>query len=157
MAGLAGVRGVISYEGQAAIELEMVSGAHGLPYPFAIEGGDDRAPAQVRLAPLFAALLDDLEAGREPGYVGSRLHATLAAIVCDACTQVRDMTRLQTVALSGGVFQNRLLSELCEDALEKAGFTVLTHALVPCNDGGLSLGQAAVAGYTLLRQRDLLD
>ncbi len=85
MAALAGVRGAITYEGQAAIELEMVSGAHGLPYPFAIEGGDDQAPAQVRLAPLFAALLDDLEAGREPGFVGSRLHATLAAIVRDAC------------------------------------------------------------------------
>jgi hydrogenase maturation protein HypF len=111
----------------------------------------------VRLAPLFAALLDDLEAGREPGFVGSRLHATLAAIVRDACLLVRDATRLQTVALSGGVFQNRLFSELCEHELEKAGLTVLTHALVPCNDGGLSLGQAVVAGYTLLRQRDLLD
>ena len=157
VAALAGVRGAITYEGQAAIELEMVSGAHGRPYPFVIEGGDDRAPAQVRLAPLFAALLDDLEAGREPGFVGSRLHATLAAIVRDACLLVRDATRLQTVALSGGVFQNRLFSELCEHELEKAGLTVLTHALVPCNDGGLSLGQAVVAGYTLLRQRDLLD
>ncbi len=100
------------------------------------------------LAPLFAAVLDDLEAGRSPAFVGSRLHAGLAALVVDVCRRLRASGAPPVVALSGGVFQNRLLSELCEAGLEAAGFTVLTHELVPANDGGLSLGQAVVAGYT---------
>jgi hydrogenase maturation protein HypF len=164
VAALAGLRSRITYEGQAAIELEMVSSAGAEPYPFAVEGevslgawtpgaealgGDAGAPpAVVRLAPLLAAVLDDLERGREPDVVGSRLHAAVAALVLDLCRQLRDAGAPPTVALSGGVFQNRLLSGLCESALVDGGFTVLTHALVPANDGGLSLGQAVIAGYT---------
>jgi hydrogenase maturation protein HypF len=79
-----------------------------------------------------------------------RLHATIPAMILDLCRRVRRDEGLGTVALSGGVFQNRLLTDLCEGALEGDGFEVLTHALVPPNDGGLSLGQAAVAGYTLV-------
>ena len=71
-------------------------------------------------------------------------------MILDICRRVRRDEGLRTVALSGGVFQNRLLTDLCEEALQGDGFEVLTHALVPANDGGLSLGQAAVAGYTLL-------
>jgi hydrogenase maturation protein HypF len=80
--------------------------------------------------------------------VGSRLHAGLAALTVDVCRRLRATGAPSVVALSGGVFQNRLLAELCEAGLEAAGFTVLTHALVPPNDGGLSLGQAVVGGYT---------
>jgi hydrogenase maturation protein HypF len=106
----------------------------------------------VRLRPLLEGVLADVAAGRTPAEVGSRLHATLAALVLDVCRRLRDETGLGVVALSGGVFQNRLLTDLCEDALEKAGFRVLTHALVPANDGGLSLGQAVVAGYNQLTE-----
>ncbi len=145
VAALAGVRGSITYEGQAAIELEMMSRSGGAPYPFAIEGdvapqpagaravgatpADDLAAgsaAVVRLAPLFAAVLDDVEGGREPGYVGSRLHATVAALVLELCRRVRAANGLAVAALTGGVFQNRLLSDLCEDALEADGFEVLS-------------------------------
>ena len=176
VAALTGLRDEVSYEGQAAIELEMVSSAGAESYPYAIEGemgvaqasaaremwpsprtpspAAGSSPALVRLAPLFAAVLDDLEGGATPGAVGSRLHATLAAVVLDLCRRVRAAGGPRTVVLSGGVFQNRLLTDLCEEALERAGFRVLTHELVPANDGGLSLGQAVIAGYTHLASID---
>ena len=70
---------------------------------------------------------------------------------------MRAATGLAAVALSGGVFQNRLLSDLCEAALAADGFDVLAAGLVPANDGGVSLGQAVVAGYTVLKRRGDLD
>jgi len=82
---------------------------------------------------------------------GSRLHTTLATVILDLCRRLRACEGLTTVALSGGVFQNRLLTDLCEQALTEDGFVVLTHALVPTNDGGISLGQAVVAGSTLVK------
>jgi hydrogenase maturation protein HypF len=171
VAALAGVRGSITYEGQAAIELEMMSRPGGASYPFVIEGvggavrttapsPEERAPASaavVRLAPLLAAVMDDLEAGGEPGFVGSRLHATLSALTLELCRRVRAANGLAVTALTGGVFQNRLLGDLCERALEEDGFEVLGGGVVPTNDGGVALGQAAVAGYTVLRRRGLLD
>ena len=157
VAALAGVRDAVTYEAQAAIELEMISTAGAAPYGFEIAGGGRGEPHVVRLAALFDGVLADLEAHAGPAAIGSRLHATLAAIVLEACRAARREAGLATVALSGGVFQNRLLSDLCEDALAADGFTVLTHALLPANDGGLSFGQAVVAGYTVLRRRGLLD
>ena len=177
VAALAGVRQRITYEGQAAVELEMRSVAGEAPYPYGLDGEAGEAatgrrlgaaawqalpadaaahgppPAVVRLAPLLSAVLDDLERGLPAGVVGGRLHATLAALVRDLCRRVRAATELDVVALSGGVFQNRLLADLCETGLEEDGFTVLSGGLVPANDGGLALGQAAVAGYTLLAER----
>ena len=179
VAALAGVRHEISYEGQAAIELEMCSAGDGQAYSYALDGdaaaaamgsrhaaaewvslravddseGGASAPAVVRLAPLLGGVLDDLEAGVSPGMVGARLHATLAVVVADVCRQVRAATGLATVAMSGGVFQNRLLADLCESRLEDGGFEVLDAGLVPVNDGGVALGQAAVAGYTVLARR----
>ena len=184
VAALAGVRHEITYEGQAAIELEMRSPAGGEPYPYALEGEVEAAacalrrgagewvaahaahaahageagageppPAVIRLAPLFAAVLDDLEAGAGAGAVGAHLHATVAAFVLDVCRRVRAATGLAAVAMAGGVFQNRLLADGCEAVLAADGFEVLAAGLVPVNDGGVALGQAAVAGYTSLKRR----
>jgi len=182
VAALAGVRGVVTYEGQAAIELEMMSRDGAEPYPYAVEGdvdaalasayvdvallaahapgsapGSPREPLVVRLAPLLGAVLDDAERGRAPGLIGSRLHATVTALVLELSRRLRDATGIGRVALSGGVFQNRLLSAQCESALAADGFDVLASGLVPTNDGGIALGQAAVAGYTELRRRGDLD
>jgi hydrogenase maturation protein HypF len=85
--------------------------------------------------------------------VGARRHATLARLVLELTRRVRDAGGPRAVALVGGVFQNRLLCGLCTHALEDAGFEVLDAELVPTNDGGISLGQAAVAGYTSLERR----
>ena len=195
VAALAGVRHRISYEGQAAIELEMMAsgpavGTAAGPYEWtlagdagaaatgarrgaaewvaaradAADGASGRvaaglpgpAPAVVGLAPVVAGVLDDLEAGAAPGVVGARLHATVAALVLDLCRRVRAAGGPAVVALAGGVFQNRPLADLCERLLEADGFEVLAAALVPVNDGGVSLGQAAVAGYTLLERRGQL-
>jgi hydrogenase maturation protein HypF len=159
VAALAGVRAAVTYEGQAAIELEMVSAAGAAPYGFEVAAGagEGGAPHVVRLAALFDGVLADLEAHATPAVVGSRLHATVTAIVLDLCRRARAATGLATVALSGGVFQNRLLTDLCEAALGAAGLTVLSHSRLPANDGGLSFGQAVVAGYTVLRERGQLD
>jgi hydrogenase maturation protein HypF len=73
--------------------------------------------------------------------------------VLDLCRSARGATRVTAVALTGGVYQNRLLASLCESALAADGFDVLAAGLVPTNDGGVSLGQAAVAGYTVLKRR----
>ncbi len=170
VAALAGLRHEITYEGQAAIELEMVSRAGADAYPFVIGDGveaaavarrhtaagppDGAAPAAVvGLAPLIDAVLADLEAGASPGAVGGRLHATVAAFTLEVCRRARAASGIAVAALSGGVFQNRLLADVCEGALETDGFEVLAAGLVPCNDGGVALGQAAVAGYTVLHER----
>jgi hydrogenase maturation protein HypF len=118
-----------------------------------VAGHGEPAPAVVRLTPLFLSVLDDLEAGAAAGAVGGRLHATVAAVVLEVCRRVRAATGLATVAMAGGVFQNRLLADACEGALSADGFEVLAAGLVPVNDGGVALGQAAVAGYTSLKRR----
>ncbi len=77
--------------------------------------------------------------------IAARFHNTVAAMIVATCADLRDQTGLGTVALSGGVFQNLLLLDHVVDQLEQQQFTVLTHCQVPCNDGGISLGQAAIA------------
>ena len=116
-------------------------------------GAESGSPAVVRLAPVVDGILGDLEAGPRRASSGRRLHATVAEVVLDLCRRVRDAGGPAAVALAGGVFQNRLLAERCERRLEGAGFEVLAAGLVPVNDGGVSLGQAAVAGYTVLERR----
>jgi hydrogenase maturation protein HypF len=145
VASLAGVRDTTSYEGQAAIELEALSIAAGeepYPVPVAGEGGSELDPR-----PLVAEVVHDLERGVAPARIGGRLHLGLAAAIRTACVRVRDARGLSTVALSGGCFQSRLLTRLAWEALTGAGFEVLLHARVPPNDGGIALGQAAVAGW----------
>ncbi|HZA83326.1 MAG TPA: carbamoyltransferase HypF, partial [Actinomycetes bacterium] len=119
VAATLGVRDAVNYEGQAAIELEQL----------ADPGEPGAYPAGVA-RPLIAA----------------RFHNGLAAATVAACQALREATGLGTVALSGGVFQNLLLLERTVAGLERAGFRPLVHSRVPPNDGGISLGQAAVAG-----------
>jgi hydrogenase maturation protein HypF len=147
VAALAGVRDVVSYEGQAAIEFEQLvdRSEHGA-YAAQIEGGGSQGPLVVCGADLVAYALADVDAGVATPVVSARFHNGLAAVVVEVCDLVRHDTGLDTVALSGGVFQNVVLAERCVVGLEAAGFRVLTHRRVPPNDGGVSLGQAAVCG-----------
>jgi hydrogenase maturation protein HypF len=143
VAAILGVRDEVNYEGQAAIELEQrVEPGETGAYRAGITGGDVLVASG---ADLIRAVAADLTAGVGAGVIAARFHNGVAALIEDCCTLLRDQTGLGTVALSGGVFQNLLLARATVDRLTAAGFTVLTHSRVPCNDGGISLGQAVVA------------
>ncbi len=166
VAALCGIRDVIRYEGQAAVELEQRADPEALGrYPLPVEGsltrlsgiiptkrasGPPGGPAEPRLrlraSDLVRAAAEDLLGGAPAGVVAARFHRGLADGVVAACRAVRAERSLATVACSGGVFQNALLLGLVVDGLEADGFRVLLHSRVPTNDGGISLGQAACAG-----------
>jgi hydrogenase maturation protein HypF len=146
VAALVGVGHEVTYEGQAAIELEALSA---LAHP------DPRLPSGYRFdidehgvmdpAPLLRRCVADLLAGAPPSLVGRRFHEALAASVVEVAQSVRRDTGVRTVGLTGGVFQNAMLAGLARTSLEASGFDVLVHRVVPPNDGGLALGQVAVA------------
>jgi hydrogenase maturation protein HypF len=143
VAALLGVRDAISYEGQAAIELEQLADpAEPGGYRAAADGGE---PLRIAAADLVRAAADDLGAGVSAPVIAARFHNGVAALIEETCVTLRDRCGLDTVALSGGVFQNLLLADRVVSALAGRGFRVLTHRRVPCNDGGISLGQAVIA------------
>ena len=143
VAAILGVRDQVNYEGQAAIELEQLADpAEAGTYRAGISGS---RPLRVRATDLVRAVVDDLLAGVGPAAVAGRFHNGVALAVVEAAQVLREQTRLDTVALSGGVFQNLLLLDRTVTWLEERGFRVLTHSRVPPNDAGISLGQAAVA------------
>jgi hydrogenase maturation protein HypF len=146
VATLIGLRGVISYEGQAAIEMEAVAenGSPSLAYPFDILEADGLLEIDWR--PLFIALLNDLQAGAQQADMARSFHAVVASASLEICRRIQCTTGVEQVVLSGGVFQNRLLTEELCILLSGAGFRVYTHRLVPPNDGGLALGQSVIAG-----------
>jgi hydrogenase maturation protein HypF len=130
------------YEGQAAIELEMMATPTADSYPFAIEGD---APLQLDVRPTIRAIVQDIQRGVEAAVIAGRFHSTVSTMLTVVCRRVRAQTGLADVALSGGVFQNRLLLEQLLPQLAAAGFQTYRNHQVPPNDGGLSLGQAAIA------------
>ncbi len=141
------------YEGQAAIALEQLAcmdDETGQSYPCAI---GEQKPAGLDVTPLIRAIVDDIRRSIPPARIARRFHASIAALLAQTCARVRTQTGLNTVALSGGVFQNRLLLEQLVDQLEKMAFQVFLNRRVPPNDGGLSLGQLAIAA-ALLRAED---
>lgn len=144
VAALLDVRDTVNFEGQAAIELEhLVDPAETGAYPTALSTG---RPFTVSAADLIRGVVDDLAAKVDMPTVAARFHNGVAQAVVAVCTRLREDTGVSLVALSGGVFQNVVLTQRCRDGLTAAGFRVLTHSSVPPNDGGISLGQAVVAG-----------
>jgi hydrogenase maturation protein HypF len=146
VSALLDVRRNATYEAQAAMELEQLAASHHAPYapyPFAL--ADHEGTLQIRVAALFDALLDDAARGTPVPAIDRRFHDTVAEMILRVSARLRDQTGLNTVALSGGVFQNRLLLELVVPRLRAADFDILLHSQVPPNDGGISLGQAAIA------------
>jgi hydrogenase maturation protein HypF len=141
VAAILGVRDTINYEGQAAVELEQLAdpGEKGA-YRAEIAG-----EGLIAGADLVRAAVEDLAGGTDRSVVAARFHNGVASLITDCCLRLRERHGLSTVALSGGVFQNLLLLHAAVGQLEACGFRVLTHSRVPCNDGGISLGQAVVA------------
>ncbi|HYZ78385.1 MAG TPA: hypothetical protein VE596_13525 [Gaiellaceae bacterium] len=133
VAALLGVREEVTYEGQAAIELEQLAGdAHAEPYEWRFGEG----------AALVRAVHDDLAAGRPREEIAAAFHEAVAAASAGLCAEAAEP---RTIVLSGGTFQNLRLLSSTRTRLERLGFRVLTHRRVPPNDGGISYGQAAVA------------
>ncbi len=143
VAALAGVCMVARYEGEAATLLEgLAAGIDAPPYPIELAQGD---PVVIAAAPIIAGVALDLRAGAAADHIAARLHASVAAAAAAGACAARERRGLTTAALSGGVFQNVRLLDLTTERLQADGFTVLAHGLVPPNDGGLALGQAAIA------------
>jgi hydrogenase maturation protein HypF len=144
VAAIVSVRDTINYEGQAAIELEQLAD------PSVLDRYDVDVPASgpyvIAGRSIVAAVVADLLAGVPPPAVAARFHRTLVDAIGLVCDRVRRDTGLDLVALSGGVFQNALLTSWTVADLTARGFGALTHSRVPPNDGGISLGQAVVAG-----------
>jgi hydrogenase maturation protein HypF len=159
VSALLDVRGEISYEAQAAIELEMLatpgwrSSENELrlwldeAYPYRID--HEGAGWIIRVGELLAAIVEQIRAGVTPAKISRRFHATLATVSAEISERIRQDHGLNRVALSGGCYQNQLLIKLTLSALQRRGFEVLIHGRVPPNDGGISLGQAAIAAHRL--------
>jgi hydrogenase maturation protein HypF len=143
VAAVLGVRDAVSYEGQAAIELEQLADVTERGWYRAVV--TDGEPLRLAGADLVRAAADDLAAGVSRAVIAARFHNGVATAIEQACLLLRDRHGLSTVALSGGVFQNLLLTERVVGRLSDRDFRVLVHHRVPCNDGGISLGQAVVA------------
>ncbi|HSE07097.1 MAG TPA: carbamoyltransferase HypF [Nocardioidaceae bacterium] len=158
VASLAGVRHVVDYEAEAAMEFEglarsarpLADGGSprrspGTPYAFAVTPGTtDGRPATAEAGPLIRAVVDDVRAGVPASTISARFHHAVTRLIVDLADLARTETGLTTVVLSGGVFQNALLLHASSDALSERGFTVLRPRLLPPNDGGIALGQILV-------------
>jgi hydrogenase maturation protein HypF len=162
VAALAGVRQQVNYEAQAAIEFEsLIDPSESGIYPFDISGSADHridtlgettsTTGELIISPhlLFEALLANIYSGRSLPTISARFHNGVAQMVLEVCLRLRSSFGIDAVVLSGGVWQNTaLLTRTC-GLLQQAGFRLYTHGQVPPNDGGISLGQAAVAAHRL--------
>ncbi|HSG45667.1 MAG TPA: carbamoyltransferase HypF [Anaerolineales bacterium] len=142
VAALTGIRNEVTYEAQAAMELEVLSKLAlnaANPYPFEIE--DD----VIRIGELLKHVIKDVRKNESTSMIGARFHHTVCKMAVDVCKRVREKTDINEVALSGGVWQNQVLLDLTRSALSNEDFVVYIHQLTPANDGGLALGQAVIA------------
>jgi hydrogenase maturation protein HypF len=159
VAAAIGVRDAVSYEGQAAIELEALIDPAALESataePYRLDLAHDPTAGLLRIDPrsMWIRLAADLRAGTSPAVIAARFHLGLVQAIGDTIERLAathgDLWSSR-VALSGGVFQNALLLERTTARLQSAGTTVLSHSHVPPNDGGIALGQAAVAAAQMV-------
>ena len=150
VAALLGLRPRTTYEGQAAIELEAAAAGLDLdavaPYPASIEREGDLLV--VDPSPLIAQVVAERDRGTPVAAISAGFHAGLGRTAVVAAAELAGHHGLDTVALSGGVFQNTRLTDVVVGACREAGLSVLVHEHVPPNDGGISIGQAAVAALS---------
>ncbi|MBP6963629.1 MAG: carbamoyltransferase HypF [Armatimonadetes bacterium] len=150
VSALLGVCREVTYEGQAAMELKAAASgpSEGVyRYDLSRDGG----PIRVDVRPMIREIVEEVARGKQVAGISAKFHSTIADMTVRVCSALRDQTGLSRVAMSGGVFQNVLLLGMVAERLRKRGFEVLIHRLVPCNDGGLSLGQAVVAAGRCMR------
>jgi len=144
VSALLGVSERATYEGQPAIELEAITAGNVEDaYPYEAAARDGRWV--VHFAGTYRGIVDDLRAGRDASTISARFHNSIVEVVVDLVTRIWRETGLGRVCLSGGVFQNRYLCDRVAPRLEALGLEVYEQSAVPANDGGIALGQAAVA------------
>jgi hydrogenase maturation protein HypF len=151
VAAVAGVKQSITYEAEAAMNLEALAAAaadESAAYRFAVGGG---APLQIGWQGVVREIAADAAAGVSAGLIAARFHRGVAEMIVEACGRLRAEGAGNAVGLTGGVFQNAVLVRRAIDALHRVGFEVLCHERVPPNDGGLALGQAVLGrvGFSL--------
>ncbi len=159
VASVIGLRHEVTFEGQAAIELESLAVDADRAYPFQIasasaktaRAGDSGQPLEIDFRPAIQAMAADILASELLGVVSARFHNTVSAAMVEMCDQLRSNAGIGKICLSGGTFQNRYLLERVVEGLRRRGFQVYLHSQVPPNDGGISLGQAVIANEILSR------
>jgi hydrogenase maturation protein HypF len=147
VAALIGIRQIVSYEAQAAMELEMSarSSSEADGYPYAIRRQDGRW--QIDVSPLFGAIVEDLRRKVCTETISRRFHNGFVETLVRLARLLRDESSIHRVCLSGGTFNNVLVLDPLIRKLELDGFDVFTHSTIPAGDGGLCLGQALVAAH----------
>jgi hydrogenase maturation protein HypF len=153
ISALLDIRSEIDYEGQAAIELEMA--AYEKDHANAQENYsyhivEDKGIRIVQLRDLLSTIIEELHQGIPKEIISVKFHNAVAQMTNEMCHLIANETGISQVALSGGVFQNRLLSRKTVELLKSSGFQVFTHKQVPCNDGGISLGQAVITNFATI-------
>lgn len=148
VASLLGVCHVSRFEGDAAMALEAVADVRGARAYEVTFTGD--FPFEADPGAIVRAVVEDRERGRSVAEVAGAFHRTLRDLVVAGCARIREATGVATVVLTGGVFMNAALLSAAHVALASRGFRVLIPGMVPCNDGGIALGQARVAAHALL-------
>jgi hydrogenase maturation protein HypF len=148
VAAILGTRQAVSFEGQAAMELEtLATRLTRRSYPYEITRDGDKTVLDLR--PLVRAVAEERIKGKDPAAIAAAFHQTIVRAIVAMTGTVREQTGLGKAVLSGGCFQNRVLLEGTVRDLEKAGFEVYTHQMLPANDGCIALGQAVVAAARL--------
>jgi hydrogenase maturation protein HypF len=143
VSAILGICYINDYEGQASAEMEVLAGVDSAEiYQYEI---NDKESLEINFRETIKSIVRDLQDGIDKGKIAGRFHNTISEVICNVCTIIRERETINTVALGGGVFQNSLLLEGAVKKLTKAGFEVLINSAIPCNDGGISFGQAAVA------------
>jgi len=144
ISALIGVRGAVYYEGQAAIELEMVAGVDETGvYLFDVMENDGKSV--ILLESVIRDIVSDILSGIPKSVISGKFHNSIADMILKTCKKIKNESQLNRIALSGGVFQNTLLLNKTIDLLDNNGFSVYTQTRVPPNDGGIALGQAIIA------------
>jgi len=149
VAAIAGIRNQVSYEAQAAIELEMAIGSDVNETAYRFETLQRNGATVINSGRMFAELIEDVLKGRPVAELSGRFHHGMINIFVEIARTLRDRTSLNRVCLTGGTFNNLYLTANLAAALTAANFEVFTQNEVPAGDGGLSLGQALVAAHRI--------
>ena len=149
VASLLDLQHSVNYEGQAAIKLESIADEHETGYySFVMNTNEVKSynvPLIIQWQPVIKKIIEDMHHKTAIPTISAKFHNSIVEMIVQICTMLRNRKGINDVVLSGGVFQNNFLLSHLIKKLKLQDFTVYAHKKVPCNDGGLSLGQAVIA------------